>query len=288
MNCKPVYEFLLWDNCNNNCKFCWQRENPRIFNKQQREKILNNVIKFIESSKFKKGSHILIVGGEIFDKPSDFEMLDAFFCKILEFMIAGVINLLYINTNLIYKDLTGIVRLLQRIKILNLFDRLRFTTSYDTEGRFKSLEDKDLMLSNLKLLTGIYDKLQTVTNIILTKPTCQAIINKEFSIKDFMNNFNCWVNLIPYIVLNNDLTANREEIFNALQFVDEENNGYLQKYITNLDLAQDKLLYMFKDGRFQFCSCENADCGHSINFKKYSNTNECFICDLKELFNGKL
>lgn len=288
MNCKPVYEFLLWDNCNNNCKFCWQRENPRIFNKQQREKILNNVIKFIESSKFKKGSHILIVGGEIFDKPSDFEMLDAFFCKILEFMIAGVIDLLYINTNLIYKDLTGIVRLLQRIKILNLFDRLRFTTSYDTEGRFKSLEDKDLMLSNLKLLTGIYNKLQTVTNIILTKPTCQAIINKEFSIKDFMNNFNCWVNLIPYIVLNNDLTADREEIFNALQFVDEENNGYLQKYITNLDLAQDKLLYMFKDGRFKFCSCENADCGHSINFKKYSNTNECFICDLKELFNGKL
>lgn len=288
MNCKPVYEFLLWDNCNNNCKFCWQRENPRIFNKQQREKILNNVIKFIESSKFKKGSHILIVGGEIFDKPSDFEMLDAFFCKILEFMIAGVIDLLYINTNLIYKDLTGIVRLLQRIKILNLFDRLRFTTSYDTEGRFKSLEDKDLMLSNLKLLTGIYDKLQTVTNIILTKPTCQAIINKEFSIKDFMNNFNCWVNLIPYIVLNNDLTADREEIFNALQFVDEENNGYLQKYITNLDLAQDKLLYMFKDGRFQFCSCENSECGHSINFKKYSDTNECFICDLKELFNGKL
>ena len=110
MNCKPVYEFLLWDNCNNHCKFCWQRENPRLFNKSQREIILNNVIKFINSNKFKKDSHILIVGGEIFDNPSDFELLDTFFCQILEFMINGTIDLLYINTNLIYKDLTGIIR----------------------------------------------------------------------------------------------------------------------------------------------------------------------------------
>lgn len=288
MICKPVYEFLLWDNCNNHCKFCWQRENPRLFNKSQREIILNNVIKFINSNKFKKNSHILIVGGEIFDNPSDFELLDTFFCQILEFMINGTIDLLYINTNLIYKDLTGIIRLIKRIETLNLFDRLRFTTSFDIEGRFKSENDKQLMLSNLKLLTGIYDKLQVVTNIILTKPMCQAIINDKFSVGQFMEKYKCWVNLIPYIVLDNNLTADREEIFSTLQKVDEENNGYLQKYITNLDLAQDKLLYMYKDNKFQFCSCENSECGHSINFKKYSDTNDCYICDLKELFNGKI
>ena len=75
------------------------------------------------------------------------------------------------------------------------------------------------------LATGIYNKLQVVTNIILTKPMCQAIINDKFSVGQFMKKYKCWVNLIPYIVLDNNLTADREEIFSTLQKVDEENNG---------------------------------------------------------------
>lgn len=283
---KPIYEFLLWDNCNNNCQFCFQRENPRLFNRDKREMILNEVLSFINSDKFIKGSHILIVGGEIFDKPNDFDILDTFFCNILRFMMDGTIDLLYINTNLIYKDLLGVDRLLQRIKTLNLFSRLRFTTSYDLDGRFKTKESEHLMLSNLKLLTGIYKDLQVVTNTILTKPTCQSIINGDFSIKQFMNDYRCWVNLIPYIVLDDKLTASRSELFKALKCVDDENNGYLNRYITNLDLAQDKLLYMYKNNDFQFCSCENSECGHSVNFKKYSDKGSCFICDLKEMFKG--
>ena len=248
--------------------------------------ILNEVLSFINGDKFIKGSHILIVGGEIFDKPSDFEILDNFFCNILELMVNGTIDLLYINTNLIYKDLGGVDSLLRRIKQLNLFDRLRFTTSYDLQGRFRTEDDRHLMLSNLKLLSGIYKDLQVVTNTILTKPTCQEIIDGKFSIKEFMETYRCWINLIPYIVLDNDLTASRSELFKALKCVDDENNGYLNRYITNLDLSQDKLLYMYKNNEFQFCSCENSDCGHSVNFKRYSDNNTCFICDLKEMFKG--
>ena len=47
------------------------------------ENILNN----IKSDNFTKGSHILICGGEIFDKPNDFEILDEFFCKIFHKML---------------------------------------------------------------------------------------------------------------------------------------------------------------------------------------------------------
>lgn len=285
MKCKPIYEFLLWDNCNNHCKFCFQRDNPRLFNFNQREIILNKVITFLESDKFIKGSHILVVGGEIFDKAKDFPILKKFFDKIVLKMLNNTIDLLYINTNLIYKDMTGVWNLLDCLVKNNLLQRLRFTTSYDLAGRFKSIDDKNLMLSNLKNISKNYLNCPVVTNIILTKQVCNAIYNHNLSIKNFMKEYTTKVNLIPYIIYDESLAPDLEEIVEALQVVDKEVPGYISRYILNLDLAQDKLLYKFENGKFNFCSCENGKCGHSINFKRYSNHNSCFICDLKRIFN---
>lgn len=286
-NYKKIYEFLLWDNCNNNCKFCFQRKNPRLFNQKDRKYILNQVIEFIHSDKFIKGSHILICGGEIFDKPSDFCFLNKFFHKIIELMLNDYIDLLYINTNLIYKNIKGLSDFLDIIKDFNLFDRLKFTTSYDIAGRFKSEEDKQLVLDNIKYINITYPNCNIVTNIILTKQACESIINKELSIKSFMNTYNCWVNLIPYIVLDKNLEPTRTQVFKALLTVDNECTGYLDRYIPNMSITQEKLLYMYKNNEFQFCSCPISSCGHSVNFKKYSSKKTCFCCDLKEIFNIK-
>ena len=284
MQCKPIYEFLLWDNCNNHCKFCFQRPNPRLFNFNQRKVILDNVITFLESDEFIKGSHILVVGGEIFDKVNDFPVLKEFFDKIVLKMLDNTIDLLYINTNLIYKDMSGVWNLLDCLLKNNLLERLRFTTSYDLAGRFKNKEDKELMLRNLKSINVNYPKCPVVTNIILTKQVCNAICDRTLSIKNFMKEYTTKVNLIPYIIFDETLAPDLEEIVEALQIVDKEVPGYISRYILNLDLAQDKLLYKFENGKFNFCSCENGECGHSINFKRYSNHGSCFICDLKRIF----
>ena len=182
---KKIYEFLVWDNCNNNCQFCWQRENPRIYNFEQRRQILMNVIKFINSSEFIKGSHVLICGGEIFDKPSDFIVLQDFFKDIINLMNNNIIDLLYVNTNLIYLNINALYDFLEKIKQNNLFHRLKFTSSYDIEGRFKSEHDRQIMLTNLKTINNQYN-LNTVVNTILTKPCCDAILNNEFNVKEFM------------------------------------------------------------------------------------------------------
>ena len=69
---KTIYEFLLWNNCGNNCKFCHQRAHERkiddkiLMPKEQIES-LNKCKEFLESDKFEDGNHILLVGGEIFD-----------------------------------------------------------------------------------------------------------------------------------------------------------------------------------------------------------------------------
>ena len=277
---KKIYEFLVWDNCNNNCQFCWQRENPRIYNFEQRRQILMDVIKFINSSEFIKGSHVLICGGEIFDKPSDFIILQDFFKDIINLMNNNIIDLLYVNTNLIYLNINALYDFLEKIKQNNLFHRLKFTSSYDIEGRFKSEHDRQIMLTNLKTINNQYN-LNTVVNTILTKPCCDAILNNEFNVKEFMEEYKCWVNLVPYIVLNDKLTADRVTIFKTLYHVDKQ-IPYLEQYISNIGIKQDKLLYKFENGKFNFCSCDIAECGHSINFRKYSKECTCFCCDLEE------
>lgn len=281
---KPIYEFLVWDNCNNNCSFCFQREEPRLFDTNTRSFILDEVITFIKSDNFIKDSHVLICGGEIFDKPQDFNKQFEFFTKIISFMNKGIIDLLYINTNLIYKDLTGVCFLLNLISKNNLFERLKFTTSYDLKGRFKNKKSEELMLTNLKYISNTYSQCNTVVNVILTKQVCEAILSNRFKLSTFMKEYKCWINLIPYIVLDNTLTASRNSIFKALRQVDLDVPGYLAKYIPNMSIEQEKWLYMYKNNKFEFCSCKIDECGHSTNFKRYSSKRSCFCCDLKEIF----
>ena len=284
---KRIYEFLLWDNCNNNCQFCWQRENPRLYNKMERGMILQQVLEFIKSDRFEKGSHILVCGGEIFDKPSDFNDLDVFFSTIVSYMKSDIIELLYINTNLIYVNINGLYNLLELLKDANMLHRIRFTTSYDIQGRFKSERDRNLMLTNLETITKQYPSMPVVVNTILTKPVCEAILDGRYNIVEFMKQFNCWVNLLPYIVYDEELTADRSTIFKTLRHINEQCPGYLERYIPNMCIKQEKWLYMFKEGDFQFCSCEiSEECGHAVNFKRYSKEGTCFCCDLEEVFNA--
>lgn len=281
---KPIYEFLVWDNCNNHCQFCFQRDNPRIFNQTKRKEALNKCLEFINSDKFINGSHILICGGEIFDNIQNKDMFDKFFKEMVVLMNNDVVDLLYINTNLIYDNLDVLMTLLKPMNENGLLPRVKFTTSYDIEGRF-SKKGFELFCRNLKIIKEQFLDIQIVSNTILTKPCCQAIINGSFSVKQFMEEYKCWVNLIPYIVKDDKLTANRNEIFKALKIVDNENPGYLQKYVPNMCIEQEKKLYVYRDGEYHYSSCEmSPECGHSVNFKRYSMSGNCFCCDLIDVF----
>ena len=82
---KNIYEFLLWANCGNNCKFCWQKhlnQKDKFLNEQQKLDSLRAVKRFLSSNEYENGNHVLLVGGELFDtkKTPDF-------CSFLEFVI---------------------------------------------------------------------------------------------------------------------------------------------------------------------------------------------------------
>lgn len=287
MTVKPVYEFLLWDNCNNHCQFCFQRKNGTICDKHHKIRSLKCVIDFLNSDVYVNGSHILLVGGEIFDESNNIIINEytVFMETIVKKLENNNIDLLYINTNLLYKDMSILNKLLSLIDYNDLWDRLKFATSYDLEGRFSTKEKEELFLSNLKHIKEIYPKCNVVVNTILTKKTCEKILNNEFNPKDFCDEYNCDINLIPYIVYTKELSATREQIFKALLKTNELIPGYFKRYTDNLSLAQDKLLYKFNNEQLEFVSSKNLICGHSENFKRYADSNTCFICDLKQIYN---
>ena len=282
---KPIYEFLMWENCRNKCSFCFQQDKNQLTD-EQKAKSIDAVKNFIDfDPRYVKGSHVLLVGGELFDSPSIFTCLRPFLQFVISKMVDQTIDLLYVNTNLIYKNMDGLYYLLDLIEQHDLFDRLKFTTSYDIAGRFASPKTKFLMLSNLDALSTRYPNIRIVVNSMLSLQLCEAIVSGEYNVQSFMNAHHCDVNLIPYIVYDPQLAPTRGLVFKALMTADQQSPGYLKRYIANFDLPQAKELYQYRNGVLNYVTCPNNPCGHSENFVRYSDKSSCFICDLKRLFN---
>lgn len=295
MEIKPVYEFILWDNCNNHCSFCPQREKCNNLTNEQKYKSLEKVIEFLDSDKYVKGSHILLVGGEIFDNSDNLWGAETgwewcyFIEDICKKMASNDIDLLYVNTNLLYDNYNLINWMLIKLAEYNLIKKLKFTTSYDLEGRFHTKEREQLFLNNLKKYSECSfekNKINIVVNTILTKKTCESIINGSFNPKEFCDEYHCDINLIPYIIYNEDLSAEPNDVFKALIKTDNLIPGYIGKYYNNFNLPQDKLLYKYNSlkNEFEYCSSNKLDCGHYENFKLWTkDKDKCFICCLGEL-----
>ena len=132
MICKPIIEFLLWNDCSahGKCAFCWQQakhECSKFLDNENKINSINCVKKFLKNNFVKledgsnnkhTGNHILLVGGEIFDIEDELviQELKSLIDYIIQLMNNEEIELLYINTNLLYKDLSTLEYLLDLIK----------------------------------------------------------------------------------------------------------------------------------------------------------------------------
>ena len=302
MVCKSIVEFLLWNDCSahGKCAFCWQQakhEASKFLDNENKLESIECVKNFLkdnfvkldtgENNKF-TGSHILLVGGEIFDIENA-EVIKNFknlINYIIQLMNNNEIELLYINTNLLYKDLSTLEYLLNKIDSSSLWERLRFTTSWDLVGRFVDKESEDLFFFNLNYIKGKYSKVHIVVNSILTKQFCETLIKTPDFIKDFQEKYKVQVNVIPYIVLREWMAPTRNQVIKALLAIDSSIPGYTRAYIENFSLPQPKLLYEYnsEDKALIYCSSDLDSCGHSENFKNYcSDADRCYICDLQHV-----
>lgn len=309
---KKIYEFLLWNNCSNNCSFCHQRAHERknddkILTPEEQIKSLSKCKEFLDTQ-FENGNHILLVGGEIFDVQN--KNVRAVLCELFEYIIhkqlKQEIDLFYINTNLLYENLDCLNKFLQLIQKNTLFDKLKFTTSYDIVGRYCTPERERLFYRNLKKIKDQYPEINIVVNTVLTNEACKRIQNDIFgadylleylknqnknnwTIKEWVDYFQVTINTIPYIRLDSERAPEmptKNTVFNTLLHINKIMPEYLRFYANNIGLRQEKRLYEYnkQNAVYVYCSSDLSDCGHSENFKRcFADSEECFPCVIEKL-----
>lgn len=279
-----MQEFLLWGNCTNQCDFCWQckkRDESIFLNKEEMIFCIEETLSRLDE--INDGDDVLIVGGEIL--ATYHEEVNPYLHKLIDKCVGMLsenkIRFLYVNTNLIYKDRTNLIYLFETIK--GYEDRLKFTTSYDIYGRFKTEASKELFLENLSFIKENYPKINTVVNCIITK----QLVESDFNDEEFKDTYGVrYVNFIPYVPVPDDRSMDVEfkDIVKVLARTERKNKGYIDFYINDFDFNQNKALYQYhKDTGYEECTSSYAECRHNENFKKVLN-GECFICKLKEVF----
>lgn len=304
----PIYEFLLWNNCNNNCKFCHQKARKARFpgkflDDKQKARSIQLVHFFLttghlvgqESMPAEKKFNMLLMGGELFDNRLAPASEKAFFDlagAVLVQMLEGRIDHLYVNTNLLYDMNIMLLDFLYLFVSEGLSSRIRFTTSCDVAYRFANHGALALMTGNLKKLRVIYPDIPMVANCILTDDAVRFLLNNPMYPSVFEGLYGTRLNLIPYIILKNSMAPERADVHKVLLLLNELNPGYLKDYVDGIDLPQKKFLYEYDSGRYHTATSADAACGHGVNFGHcYKPTDDkksgaCFICDCKALLDS--
>lgn len=284
----PINEFILWNNCNNDCKFCWQRKEKQQTVAHKLESLM--LVKETVSDLF--DTHVLYVGGETLAETNQviIKSLNDLYDLTFDKMKRNEIDQLYINTNILYDINTQLVPILNKAREFDLIRRIHFTTSGDNYGRFRNdgtNSSDELFYDNLYEIRHKYPDLPIYVNIILTDDFCNDVLDNSFDISTYEGRHQVMVNTIPYIKFGAVIGApTREKVFNTLIKLNEQMPGYLLKYCDNFLLNQKIILHKYDsdNGVLDDVSSDKSLCGHSENFKRcYSDSDECFVCDCKQL-----
>lgn len=285
----PMVEYIVWSNCPNNCAFCWQKkinDQTTILTESEKIQALDDCISRISKLGY---TDVLVIGGEILCPHSDEvnSKLRYLFNYMAERVRAEETRFFYINTNLLYEDRTNLDTLLQAFE--GLEDRLKFTTSCDPYGRFRSHDAESLFVRNLEYLRDNHPKVNVVMNMIMTHQFFMQYMSNgddgSMSIET-MEPFGVkYVNLLPYIPVedNRTMDVTKEQILTILEGAEAESPGYFANYVRDYDVNQNRTLYEYhKDKGFTEATAETMECGHNKNFSKVTEDGKCFVCMIKE------
>lgn len=294
---EPVYELLLWNSCNNNCRFCWQKARKEKYPDKfvSPEETLKPILlaqKFVHklAETEYEDFHVLFMGGELFDRVLPKASEEAFHdlaVTCTKYMKESRIHKVFFNSNLLYSNTDLLQSILSVFQISGLINRVQLTTSYDFEYRFAKPEYKIQVVKNMINMSKNFPNMARLANCIMT----DACYKKLYSEPEFMDNFlldtGFRLNPIPYIRLDDNMAITRKESLNLLRILQRHNPLFLEKYIKGYSSKGKKYLWEYNGKEFLPVNAKDTICGHNVNFRNvYKDSNVCFVCDLLKLANS--
>ena len=305
-----MVQYSIWSNCCNNCDFCLRKERiPYSREKQlltlRRTRKNLNIVDW--KDKFSDG--ISLLGGELY-YIEDKELQDEFML-LIDDIIEKVLKVSP-NPNVKYSTVTNgiynpefLYRVIDRIIDKVGIQAVDLNFSYDLKYRYKNEERRKLVLKNINDFHQRYNY-KVGVQMILTQYVIDMWKRGEFDVNKFIDenipgNTLCF--LYPHPIetgLNlTDFNFKRRDLFDFLKYLKEANyfvyvsfmlstmNSCSYKYTglknrTSLDFTEEP---KFTDGKEIL-----TECGHSILYRCYTDSDKCLLCDLmafdEEVFNG--
>ena len=305
-----MVQYSIWSNCCNNCDFCLRKE--RIpYSREKQLLTLRRTRKNLDfvdwKCKFSDG--ISLLGGELY-YIEDKELQDEFML-LIDDIIEKVLKVSP-NPNVKYSTVTNgiynpefLYRVIDRIVDKVGIQAVDLNFSYDMKYRYKNEERRKLVLKNINDFHQRYNY-KVGVQMILTQYVIDMWRRGEFDVNKFIDenipgNTLCF--LYPHPIetgLNlTDFNFKRRDLFDFLKYLKEANyfvyvsfmlstmNSCSYKYTglknrTSLDFTEEP---KFTDGKEIL-----TECGHSILYRCYTDSDKCLLCDLmafdEEVFNG--
>ena len=306
-----MVQYGIWSNCTNRCEFCLIKD-ENYLSKYEMLNELNNVIKNIDYVDWEdKYSHgISLLGGEIYCIPLKdvqdkfLELIDKIIEKILK--VSKNPECRYSSvTNGIY-DPTFLYQVIDKIKDSVGLGKVDINFSYDLKYRFKDIESQELAKKNIMDFHKRYDYSLGI-QMILTQHVINKVLLEGWKPSQFMNETfpgNMLAFLYPHPIFRGrgysaskkleDFNFTRKSFLKFLPllerdlpntyrgFIESTRNSAVFKH-TGLyfkgSSEDEKQLPFLSDGK----ELLNPQCGHSILYQCYSDSERCMLCDLNSL-----
>lgn len=185
-------QYQLWQDCRNGCKFCSELNQLNVDKKWA----LNFTLDKLNDPEVFDYEEVGIIGGEIFDNQLQDPEVQKLFYVLTDKICTMHFKKIYIATSLIYDMKPYLIPYLQHLRELNVADKVLLCTSYDLKYRFNKEGKKELWENNMLQLQKDFPDFKTHVETILTQHFIDAVLNKEFNIKEFVKKFNTRIDYI--------------------------------------------------------------------------------------------
>lgn len=189
-------QYELWKDCNNHCKFC--------FNKGQKDIDKIESLKFVlerlhDEEELKNYNEVGFIGGEFFDGQLNDPEIEKLFYKLFdrckELIDQGKIHKVYITSSLIC-PCDHLLPFVVYLENLGIIKNCLLCTSYDLKYRFHTQQLKELWEGNMEILHDNFPDLKVHTEMIATGFFMQAVLDGTFNIPEFCEKFHTTIDYI--------------------------------------------------------------------------------------------
>ena len=320
-----MVQYGLWPDCSNSCDFCLLEHHGKITSKEDKLLQLTDIAENIKTidwkNKFSDG--ISLLGGELYHLTD--KDLQQKFLELIDVIIEYVLipNKENGNFKCRYSTVTNgiynpefLFTVLDKISEAVGIHFIDLNFSYDLKYRFHSEASRLLCLENINKVIKKYNY-ELGVQMILTQNLINSINSREFDIDTFEKE-TCPSSklclLYPHPIHDNKTLPGFN--FNRQSFL----SFLLNEYNNHHRLIHDFILSLYHSGIYKYSGLYHKrhindeynikkftdhgginqppilsdgkeilmDCGHSVLYKCYADSNKCCLCDIESLFSEEM